>query len=396
MSHSETQIDHWLVSLESSPQPAWDEGWESGFDANRQVVYSQFGPYKKLFIRPQYFIPRFYHTVYPLPIEEWHSFEQIKLYEGFCTMDVDLTVRFQATLPYAQSHLEIISELNEQIKQTYHDLALDQVNQVLMTLSSNHNWVEKGVAPIEQSIVQAINEMLVLQNIQSQAECQLTPYFEHFPHLQLGKEAIYLSVLKKDFEINQRKREVLFCQQQQQEQQKIAHKRQQLKQLDEISTLDCQKQSRLAENTKRLLEQKLYQQKQRFEVKKQLHQAKIAHNAVLRQMSREADLDERQAQYAQLSALEAQEKLDTIAQKAKIEERKLEVELALYHRKKASWQAVKYKAEADFNSKNKARFQKNRKLKNRSTSNFSVKREIERLHQEKQQLQRQLSKKNNY
>jgi predicted small metal-binding protein len=42
------------------------------------------------------------------------------LYDEFCTIDTQLDIRFQATLQYAQQQAEILPEINEHIKITYH------------------------------------------------------------------------------------------------------------------------------------------------------------------------------------------------------------------------------------------------------------------------------------
>ena len=84
--NTKTEIDSWLVAIEPENEITNIEVWEPGFEANRQIVQSKLGPYSKFFLRPENFIKRFYHTIYPLPIEEWQSIEQIKLYDGFCTI----------------------------------------------------------------------------------------------------------------------------------------------------------------------------------------------------------------------------------------------------------------------------------------------------------------------
>jgi len=95
MNDSKTEIDNWLMTLSSDKENGADDVWESGFEVDRQVVHSKFGPYKKLFLRPEGFVKRFYHTVYPLTIEEWQCTDQVTLYDGFCTIDIVLDVRFQ-------------------------------------------------------------------------------------------------------------------------------------------------------------------------------------------------------------------------------------------------------------------------------------------------------------
>ena len=140
------------------------------FDADRQLVHTKIGPYWKLFLRPEGFVKRFYHHVYPLPIENWRVIQQIKLYDGFCTIDVALDIRFQATLKYALGNMDILPSINEHIKTVYEDLLINLIDKELLNLSDGA-WVQKGVTDIEAKISLAVSEMLILQNIQSQTLC---------------------------------------------------------------------------------------------------------------------------------------------------------------------------------------------------------------------------------
>ncbi len=255
MNNSEAEIDSWLIAGIPEINSDQDEVWEPGFDVDRQVVHSKFGPYKKIFLRPEKFVKRFYHTVYPLPIEEWQCTEQIKLYDDFCSMDLTLDVAFQATFDYALSNIEILSELNEHIKNAYYGLVIDIVNRELLNLSDGA-WVQEGLEPVEKKICTLVSEMLILKNIQSQVVCKLRPSFEEFPDVQFAKESVYLCVLKKSFEFNDQENEELFRQQQEQEKRKIEHKRKQLKRLDEIAEVDRQKQAVDAENNMNFLKER--------------------------------------------------------------------------------------------------------------------------------------------
>jgi len=346
MNNSKTEIDSWLMTLSSNNEEGIAEDWESGFEPDRQVIHSQFGPYKKLFLRPEHFVKRFYHTLYPLAIEEWQCTDQVHLYEGFCRIDIVLDVRFQATFNYAENNIEILSELNEHIKHSYHDLAFDLVNRELLNLSDGA-WVQQGLAQTEKKICASISEMLIMQSIQSEVVCQLTPSFEAFPDVQFAKEGVYLSVLKRSFEFNKLERDELFRQQQLQEKQKIEHKRLQFQQINEMAELDRQRQALMAENNGFLLAEKAQQQLEQFELKKKLHRDKVQLNSELKEMTLVGELKDKQTHQNLLRDQQQLEKEQLILHQAKLKEKELHADIVEYEREQASWLVAKDKVHQD-------------------------------------------------
>ena len=405
MNNSATEIDNWLVSVDPENEAAIEEVWESGFEVDRQVVYSKFGPYKKLFLRTDKFVPRFYHTVYPLAIEEWQCLDQVSLYDGFCTIDIELDVRFQATLNYAISNVEILTELNEHIKNAYHSLSLDIVNRSLLNLSDG-SWVQSGLGEMEKKISLDVSEMLILQNIQSQVVCKLTPSFEAFPDVQFAKESVYLCVLKKSFEFNDQQREELFRQQQEEERQSVKHKRLQLDQINEAAALEREKQALHAENAKQLLQERALQQLEQYEIKREMHEEKVRHNIHLQEITLAEELNEKQQQQIEIRKHEEQEKEALIAHQAKLKEKELEASITEYESEQAGWRAAKDKSHAeeldlkhrqkqlefDTDIGYKQRYEQQRlavqeeSYATRKKSDVYLKREIELLELEKQRL----------
>lgn len=412
MNNSEVRIDSWLLGADSENDydNSTVEPWQSGFDADRQIVHSKIGPYKKIFIRPEKFVPRFYHTLYPLTIEEWQCTEQVKLYDDFCTIDITLDVRFQATFQYALKNIEILSELNEHIKNAYHDMAFDCVHKALLNLSDG-GWVREGLEPIEKNICLAVNEMLIVQNIQSQVICKLRPTFEEFPDVQFAKEAVYLSVLKKSFEFNEQQNDEVFRQQQSEEKQKIEHKRLQFKQFNESAELDRQRQALQAKNNCLLLDEKAQQQLQQFEIKKQIHADKLKHSKELNEMSLTAELKEKQEQKSRVRVNEAQEITEAVTHEAQLKTQALEAEIAEYEQEQVKWRDAKDKThieeldlkhrqkqlEFDTDVGYKKRYEVQRlamqeeSFSARKKSDVYLKREIELLELEKKRLALQLS-----
>jgi len=91
MNNSRTEIDKWFIEGSLADDDLTiPEVWEPIFDADRHLVHTKIGPYWNLFLRPEGFVKRFYHHIHPLPIENWLVTQQIKLYDGFCKIDVTL------------------------------------------------------------------------------------------------------------------------------------------------------------------------------------------------------------------------------------------------------------------------------------------------------------------
>lgn len=380
MNSSRTEIDKWFIEgTLASDDAATPEVWEAIFDPDRQLVRTKIGPYGKLFLRPEGFVKRFYHQVYPLPVENWLITRQIKLYDGFCTIDVTLDIRFQATLKYALSNMDILSDINKHIKTTYKDLLINLVDKELLNLSDGA-WVQKGVSDIEKKIALAVSEMLILQNIQSQTSCTLKPSFEEFPDVQLAQESVYLCVLKKSFEFNEAKREELFRQEQDLENQKIEHKQKQLEQLNRDAEMERLKQAQEAANKKLLLEEKEKQLLEQFEIEKRLHAEKIRHDNSLKEIALEAELQEQQKREARLRAAEQAIQTESLAHQAKqldFEQRQKQLEF-----------------EADLKSRQRRLEMQKESYNSRQESDIYLRGEIELLELEKQRLELQLAIKN--
>jgi len=346
MNSSRNEIDKWFTEgTLANDDLAGPEVWEVVFDADRQLVHTKIGPYSKLFLRPEGFVKRFYHHVYPLPVENWLITRQISLYDGFCTIDVELDIRFQASLKYALINMDILPSLNDHIKATYKDLLINLIDRELLSLSDG-SWVQKGVADIEARISLAVSEMLILQNIQSQALCSLKPSFEEFPDVQLAQESVYLSVLKRSFEFNDTKRKELFRQEQEVEEQRLEHKQKQLDQLNRDAELERLKQSQEALNTKLLLEEREKQLLEQFEIEKRIHIEKVSHANSLKEITLEAELQEQQKHETSLRLAEQRTHTESLAHQAKLKEKELEADIAKYEHQQARWREAKDKIHA--------------------------------------------------
>ncbi|NOQ17109.1 MAG: hypothetical protein GQ581_08610 [Methyloprofundus sp.] len=411
MNNSSTEIDRWLIedSL-AAEQSLSAEIWDANFNVDRQLVFSKFGPYSKLFLRPEKFVKRFYHTLYPLVIDDWPISIQSQLHDGFCTLDTELNIRFQATFLYAKNHIEILSEINEHIKSIYYPSIIDTINSQLLKLNDDA-WVRTGLGDIEKSMTVAINEMLILDNIQSQVVCTMSATFIDFPEVQLGKEHLYLTVLKKSFAVTEQQCEELFRQEQLEQQQQLTQKQQQLEQLEKSAELDRVQQAQQAEYQQRLLLDQEEQQQRQFAIQARLHVKKVQHASNLKETELEIELQEKQQQAEQIRIAEQQTHMDQLAHHALLKEKEIHADIEKYELKHASWLAAKNKKhelQLEHDSKQKQlkfdmdianqKHQEQQRLAmqeqsyaSKKNSDIYLRREIELLELDKKRLELQLA-----
>lgn len=407
MSDSKTEIDSWLIEgTVTGNETTTVQVWEPVFEPDRHLVHTKIGPYWKLYLRPEGFTQRFYHKLYPLPIENWHISEQIKLYDGFCTFQATLEIRFQATLKYALNNMTLLGSLNQHIKETYQDLLSNLIQKELFDLSDG-SWVQKGVTGIEKRICFAVNEMLIMQDIQSQTLCRLKPTFEAFPNVQMAEENVFLCVLKRSFEFTHAKREELFRQEYEVERQKQMYKQKQLDQLNREAELNRRIQAQEAINKKRLLEEQEKQLQEQFEIEAQLHLKRTRHKSALKEITQKAELEEQQKQEARLRDAEQKNHMDVLLHQAKLKEEKLQIDVLTYEKQQAKWLESKQKIfeqqlaqeqqqkqlEIDANLKSQKRIEEMQKqsYRYRLAADAFLRKELESLALEKQRLESQLA-----
>lgn len=316
MNNANSELDAWLAGEDLFEQLLPDpEQWVAGFDADRQLVLLKIGPFQRLFLRPGKFTKRFYHQLYPLKIETWPYRQQVKLFEDFCTVDIALDVRFQATLNYVQKNPEILDSINQHIQGLYAAVIEDKINQELSKLADG-SWVQKGLAEHEKRIAITVCEVLTRQQIQAEAICHMTVAFVDFPEVQLGKDSVYLHVLKRTFELNEEKNREHQRQQRHNEQQALLAKQQEMEHLKQLAEMQRQIQLVEAEAQIQLLQDKEQQLAQRLEVETRLHAAQTNHERQLKEMSFEIELRSTQALEARQRSMEAQQVAERLAHEA--------------------------------------------------------------------------------
>lgn len=343
MSSNDSAFDAWLSGINLLEEPV-QEYWDPGFDVERKVVLSKLGPYRKLFLCPPKFLPLFYHTVYPLLIEDWHLGVTFDLYGGFCKMEADLHVHFQPTLKYAERNLVALPDLNQQIKDGYEGLIMDLVGAELRNLKDG-SWLKNGLADVEKAIEVAINETLILKQIQCRAVCILKPTFEELSDEakldgRFIQESIYLNVLQKNFEFREKQSQELFRQEEELDLQRLKH-------INQENEMQQHMQALKADNTKRLLEEQRKQLMEQHEIEKRLHAEKINHEKQLQEIEQTADIEYKKDNLPKLQELELQMHAQKLQHDTLLKEKELEAAIKSQETFQLEWQKIQERLEEE-------------------------------------------------
>jgi len=348
------ELNAWLTGsdLVVAESPGIDE-WVAGFDPDRQAVLLRLGPFKRLFLRPAKFTKRFYHQLFPLPVETWLHRKQIKLFEEFCCLEVELNLSFQATLQYVHKHIELIGVINQHIKQLYADIVADIVDRELQSLADGI-WVRQGLAKHEQRLALAVCEFFTQQHIQVQAACVMAATFAEFPDVQLGKDSVYVNVLQKTFELNQEKANELMRQQRIAEQLELEEKQRQLAHLQQLAEIQRQIQAQEAELQRQLLLDKERQLANQRSVEHRLHAEQIQHEQRLEEISFDIKLQSQQHLQAKQRSIEAQQLSEQLQHQALIEDQKVLAEIQRRQSAQQRWKEAALLGEQNPNHSDEA------------------------------------------
>ncbi len=347
MNRDDLILDEWLTGQDLIGKSSEQDVWEPGFEGDRVVVVSRLGFYSEVFLRPQKFIKRFFHKVYPLPVADWQLTASNKLHGGFCTIDTVLDICFQPTLKYVESTMECLPNVNAHIQASYESLIRDVIDKELLALDDG-DWVQEGLGQVERQIETAVNETLMIHNIQCRASCALNTSFEEIDH-QPGlsglftHEPVVLNVLKKNHEFREKQREELFRQEEELEKQRLEHEQNQLELIDQEGELQRQKQFQESENQKMLLLEQEQQLADQLAIKQRLHESKIELDARLKEMERDAELVELEKQ----AALQEQIQADKFNHEKKLKEKELDEELVEFEKQQARWNQIKEQVHND-------------------------------------------------
>ncbi|MGY6276502.1 hypothetical protein [Methylomonas sp. MgM2] len=338
MAEPNNELDAWLAGEDLfAANDLSPENWVAGFDVDRQLVEFKLGPVKRLFLRPDKFTKRFYHKVHPLKIESWPYRSQVKLFDDFCAIEIALDLRFQATLEYVRRNAELIEGINQHIRNLYLGVIEDKINQELSKLADG-SWVQNGLTQHENRLAISVCEVLTQQHIQAEAVCHMFAEFAEFPEVQLGKDSIYLHVLKKTFELNQQKSQERLRQQRLNEQQAILAKQQESEHLKQLSEMQRVIQLQEAEAQIQLLLEKERQLTRQHEVEVRIHAEQVAHEQNLKTISFETELEVQQQLEAKQRLIELERLDERLAHETLVEERKTLAEIQRRRLIKQHWQ----------------------------------------------------------
>lgn len=340
MSTKLSPLDAWLTS-----SPALTNGdagfWDPGFNAERRIVVAKLGPYQRLFERPQHFVPKFFHTVYPVPIEEWQLTSVSTFFGGFCTVTAELQLHFQATLSYVQANLDTLPNINQQIKTSYQsilkDIMLAELNQL-----KDGVWIQSGLAEMERQIADLINETLMLKHIQCRALCTLTPSFEEITEQvkldgRFTQEAMYLSLMQKNFEFRERQKQELLRQEAALELLALKHQQNMLETLNQEDELHKQKQALAAEAVQRRLEEQETQRQAQHLIEMRLQQEKAVHDAQLKEIELAAELAFQKQKHLQEQALALEQHAQQLEHEQQLKAMQREAETNDYAQQRKQW-----------------------------------------------------------
>lgn len=351
MTDSNTELDAWLAGEDLfGNYEMLPDTWVASFDADRQLVETRLGPFNRLFLRPAKFSKRFYHQIHPLRIESWPYRRQLKLFDDFCTMDIALDLRFQATLEYARRNAEVLEAINQHIQALYAGVIEDKINQELSNLADG-SWVQNGLANHEKRIAISVCEVLTQQHIQAEAICQMSVTFMDFPEVQLGRDSVYLYVLKKTFEVNEQKHREHLRQQRLAEQQALQAKQQELEHLKQLAEMQRLIQLQEAEAQIQLLLDKEQLLARQREVEKRIHAEQVGHEQNLKTISFETELEVQQQLDAKQRLNELDQLEELLAHQTLVEERKTLAEIKRRRLIQQHWQQAE---QSDFGENQEA------------------------------------------
>ncbi len=344
MSSEKSPLELWLSEI-SAEADALTTTWDPGFNSGRQVVIAKLGPYQKIFERPALFNQRFFHQVYPLPIDEWRLNSQIKLYGDFCIIDAMITIRYQATINYAQANQEALSSINQHIKSRCEGLLKDAIDQEMRKLASG-DWVEKGLSLVERRIENKINETLTLQQIQCRATCEMlanfsdTPLDPHKLDSRFAQDDIYLKILKKNFESQDRQNKERLRQELLLEQQRLERQQRLIDQYNQEQALHRIEQEQAALNHKRRLEEQERQLNEQFTIEERLHREQVYHEQNLKRLEQEASAKTQQELQTKQLEMEQQLLKERLEHQQTLKQIQLDVEIAEFQKTQEAWNAT--------------------------------------------------------
>jgi len=188
-----------------------EETWDAGFEGGRYLVVSRLWPFVRAFQRPPEFRKRFWHSVYELAIRDWHIPLEPLVLGQLCVVEAELRIRYQPSLRYAREHLEFLPGLNAQIETSLRDSLKDIAEQEIRRMESDSSWLEDGCEAIEKAVAGIVNEVLVMRGVHCRGHCRVEPRFAAVDAVDLDAlppwprhQAVYEDFLRRRREAKER------------------------------------------------------------------------------------------------------------------------------------------------------------------------------------------------
>ncbi|MGH8474514.1 MAG: hypothetical protein ACRER2_01870 [Methylococcales bacterium] len=204
--------------------------WDPGFEGDRWIVMSRFGPFIKVYKKPVNYRKRFHHKVFHLPVRDWKIENSASHFTGFCTLTARLQIRFQPTIRYVLDHVEALPDVVGHIMTSYEGLVKDVMEREL-SLAEDGAWIDQGLDPIERSIENTVNESLAAQNIQCRTHCELDPEFDESEHSiesmsgHFERQMAYLKLMRRNHDFETQRKQEIFRHTEQNERAALEHQR---------------------------------------------------------------------------------------------------------------------------------------------------------------------------
>jgi hypothetical protein len=285
--------------------------WEAGFEGDRRVVVSVLGPYRRMFPRPKHFVRRFYHRVYELKIEDWQiPLEPLRL-GALCTVEAELSIRFQPTIRYAHENLDHIADLGAYIRANYQTLLQDAAEHELRRLEQAD--FEDNQARMERHIEDLVNELLAMRDIQCRTRCTIRTVFadldnfeEHAETIDSKHNGIYLELIRRRRQLNERLAREHYEREANERKLKLEHEERMLELMRREAELRKAQRDHEAEHVRAELTAEETRAAEQYDSEVRLREARIHHETRLKQMELDADLAEKTRRAGALDDVENQ------------------------------------------------------------------------------------------
>lgn len=321
------------MESESVVDTYFETDWDPGFEANRWVVISRFGPLQRVYQRPSLFSKRFYQTLHHIPVTDWKMSWDFQILSDLCVGTVNLDIRIQPTVDYVRQHMQALPDLSAHVRSSMEKLLQESVQAELERIEKGR-WLSKGLEVIETEIVDLVNEMLVIHEVQCRSRCQIQAQFKQLSAEQLQElsghfqfHQVYLDLLRVNNVLQAHHADQQFQLQQSNHKQKLEHRQGELEQLRATEEQRLQHDRDL---TKTLLAE-LAEEERRHTIKRKSNgrqrEDDVKHETILSEM--ETDAQQRDHALRLKAANQKELLLQREVELLKLEEQKRQLQVAL-------------------------------------------------------------------